>query len=175
MNPTDLNLSEEDFLLLIEIKEKLNHIPEISDLSLNKKTTPIGQTVRSTRRGLGDTSDRSLSQQNLVKYYDKDESKDKSAVKESLAVQRKSSFNHFTAMVEILNRENENFDQSTSLNQDDLISTVDYYNATIQEMYLHYDRFRIACVNSEFTIKTLDYFLNILGGIIYGSHNCFAL
>lgn len=60
-------------------------------------------------------------------------------------------------------------------NHDEIISAMGYFCDLVEEIYLRYDKFRIACLNSEFTIKTVDYFLEHFGSIVYGCVNCLAL
>lgn len=50
-------------------------------------------------------------------------------------------------------------DKSPGFNTEELLSAVTYFIDLIKHMYRSYDRFRIACLNSDLTIKTVDYFL----------------
>jgi hypothetical protein len=50
-----------------------------------------------------------------------------------------------------------------------------YFCDLVKEIYCRYDKFRIACLNSEFSIKTIDYFLQNFGEIVYGCINCIAV
>lgn len=45
-NPDNLNLSEEDLCLLIEIKQKLNNVPKMKNFSLKKKSS---RSINSSR------------------------------------------------------------------------------------------------------------------------------
>lgn len=61
------------------------------------------------------------------------------------------------------------------LNDQEIVSAMKYFCELVQEIYGRYDKFRIACLNSQFTIKTVDYFLANFGTIVFGCSNCIAL
>lgn len=66
-------------------------------------------------------------------------------------------------------------ESSSGFNREELISAVGYFIDLVKQMYQSYDRFRIACLNSDFTIKTVDYFLQHSSEILHGSVNSAAI
>jgi len=66
-------------------------------------------------------------------------------------------------------------ESSSGFNREELLSAVSYFIDLVKHMYQSYDRFRIACLNSDFTIKTVDYFLQHSSEILHGSVNSAAI
>lgn len=141
-------LNEEDIELLSQIRQKLELLPTTGSFDLTGKSK-ISPIITPTSRKLGDKF-RSISQKMEL-------TKDASPKFIS-----RSELNTTQITIPYVKRE-----ENDSFKFEEILMSLRYFSEIIQEKTLHCERFRIASINSDISIKTADHFIHHFTQIIF--------
>ena len=157
-NPTDLSLSIKDLQLLKEIQTNLNNLPEMDMLNFKKPNKKI-QRKKNLRNRLRSSSSKHIS-------ISSRQNQRSQKLKISLP-----SLNENLAFEEIEQRR----PILSGYVKETIIQSIEYFVGISLEKVVHYERLRIATINSQITIKTADHFVELFGRILMNASQCFLM
>lgn len=151
-NPKLTSLNEEDIELLSQIKLKLESLPTTSsfDMKSKAKISPFGAVNK--RKTMGNL--RSVSQK--------------------IEIERLNTSPRFVSRSEIQNLNMSNItlplfqrEEEDQFKFEEILMSLRYFSKIILEKAVHCERFRIASINSDISIKTADHFIKHFSQIIF--------
>lgn len=148
-NPKLTSLNEDDIELLSQIKSKLDALPTTSsfDMRTKAKISPLTKS-----RKLGDNI-----RSNSQKVFSVTESSPRFVSKSEL---QNMNATHIT--LPLVKRE-----KSDKFKFEEIFMSMGYFSEIIKEKALYCERFRIASINSDISIKTADYLIKNFSQIVF--------